>query len=397
MSRWVLFLLGGLLLFPRIAPAQFADSFEGGSVEAWELQTGDGNATMDLRSADGQAVMSVDATADRHNIWWAVMQRDVSAALNLDLLSEPGMEVRVTVRLRVSHAPRRVNLSLHTQHTTNFHRHLMEFDVPDTTRWHTISMTTDGFRAQRGDTVRAQLALFDWGLDRYRAVIDSFAVSVVDTAEVGPDTGTAVPYPLPVRSPDAFEHHAPVTHAGIVHRNYPSHNFSSWHATSDTGSVATWTVTTGQFLVLRWSESVLPSGPVRGPGVLELTRHSVHTADVKPEEFGQVRVVELLNGKAGWTRETITYNRLVQGKSLDEALNPQPIVDVDVLGEAGESVHIPISEPVLRRLLKGKTQGLALRPLGPVSATFFAPGPDRKRYRIRLHLDSAPKRARSDD
>lgn len=71
-----------------------------------------------------------------------------------------------------------------------------------------------------------------------------------------------------------------------------------------------------------------------------------------------MRVVELLNGKAGWTRETIPYNQLLQGKLVDDVLNPQPIVDVDVSGETGESVHIPISEPVFRRLLKGRAQGL---------------------------------------
>ena len=99
------------------------------------------------------------------NIWWALVKRRVSDRLDLKLLAQPAYEVRVEARIRVSHAPRRVNLHVNTQRTTDFHSHLMEFDIPDSDQWHTIGFTTRQFDAGVGDTVFAQLALIDWGLD----------------------------------------------------------------------------------------------------------------------------------------------------------------------------------------------------------------------------------------
>lgn len=365
------------------ASGQFVDTFDDDALGSWETETGDGEATMDVVPCAGYARVAVDATEDRHNIWWAVFRRDVSTALDLERLHEPEVELQITARLRVSHAPRRVNLSLNTQRTTNFHRHLMEFDVPDTTGWHTISMTTDGFDARPGDTVNAQLALIDWGPRTYWAEVDSFAVELVAASEAGTTSGRAVPYPLPVQAPDSLSHHVPIAEAALINREAPTAQLADWTTTEDSGRVSTWTVTTNQYLLLRWNQDALPSGAVEGPGVLELIRHSVHRPETTPEEFGQVRVVEVTGGPSSWTDTSLTYTRFTGGRSLSEVLNPQPIVDLDVSGAPGAAVHIPVSEPVLRRLVRGETKGLALRPLGPVSASFFA----GERFSPTLHLD----------
>ncbi len=160
-KQWVLGLLFAVLICGR-ASAQFSDEFNDPSLEGWTFFTGDGAATMDFRQRDGYATIFVDATQDQHNIWWALIKRDVSAALDLSHLREPGYELRIEARIRVSHAPRRVNLHLNTQKTVDFHTHLMEFDIPDTLCSHTISMTTRDFQVEPGDAVNAQLALMDW-------------------------------------------------------------------------------------------------------------------------------------------------------------------------------------------------------------------------------------------
>ena len=103
------------------------------------------------------------------------------------------IELRIEARIRVSHAPRRVNLHLNTQRTTDFHSHLMEFDIPDSETWHTISMTTRDFPAVPGDTVFGQMALIDWGLEKYRVDVDYFKVDIVDVARAGPDNGAGGP------------------------------------------------------------------------------------------------------------------------------------------------------------------------------------------------------------
>jgi hypothetical protein len=110
------------------AGAQFLDAFDGSSIptdpeglEGWSFFTGDGEATMDLR-ADGQgyARITVDASPDRRGIWWALIKRRVSESLDLALLERAGFELRIEARVRTRHAPRRVNLHLNTQRTTDF-------------------------------------------------------------------------------------------------------------------------------------------------------------------------------------------------------------------------------------------------------------------------------------
>ncbi len=193
---------------PVRAAAQFREDFAGAPGTrpvGWTFLTGDGAAVMDFAQAGGLGRVRVDATRDTSNIWWALIKRNVAPYLDLSRLGR-GRELRATVRVRASAAPRRVNLHFNTQRTTDFHTHLMEFDLPDTL-WHTLSMTTHGFEAYPGDTVHAQLALMDWGIGRWGVDIDWYRVDVVDPDSVGPDLGEPIPYRPPVPDPASFAEH----------------------------------------------------------------------------------------------------------------------------------------------------------------------------------------------
>ena len=165
---------------------------------------------MDFVQGPGFATITVDATKDRRNVWWAFIIRRVSSSLDLGLLEKPGHELRIEARIRTDHAPRRVNLHLNTQKTTDFHSHLMEYDLAETGTWYTISMTTRGFEGRPGDTVNAQMALMDWGLGSYRVDVDYFKVDVVDAAKTGPDLGPPIPHHPPVSDPTSFSVRVPV-------------------------------------------------------------------------------------------------------------------------------------------------------------------------------------------
>ena len=183
-----------LLLAPLTARAQFVDTFDDGDVEGWDFFTGDGVATMDFVAHDGFARLSVDATDDRHNVWWAILKRPVSEFVDLERLADPGTELRVEARIRLSDAPRRVNIMINTNRTTDFHEHLAEFDVADTTDWHTISYTTTDLDARPGDTLYVQLGVTDWGLGTYHLDLDAYRAAVVDTpaeADLGEPRGVA--------------------------------------------------------------------------------------------------------------------------------------------------------------------------------------------------------------
>lgn len=376
------------------ASAQFRDDFNGPSlaldpegVRGWGFETGEGSAVMDLRQGDGCAVITVDATADRRNVWWAFIIRRVSDRMDLGLLKKPGYALRIEARIRSSHAPRRVNLHLNTQRTTDFHSHLMEFDIPDAETWQTISMTTHGFDAGPGDVVNGEMALMDWGLGKYRVDVDYLKVDIVDTATAGPDKGDAVPYHPPVADPAMFAHDVPVAHDTMLDLDNPDANLNDWVIRDGNDEARILTVSGTQLAVLRWDLSAFAGKRVRRHGLLELTTRSLaRTADKRPD-FGEVRVVEIMGGDPQWDQRTVTLTSFLRDAPLTEALNPQMIIDYPATdGDRGKT-YLTISKYVLQRLIDGKTRGIAIRPLGALDASFYASEEEQGTFAPRLRFD----------
>lgn len=376
------------------ASAQFRDDFDGPSlhidpdgVTGWGFATGEGKAVMDLKQGDGCAVITVDATADRRNVWWALIVRRVSDGMDLRLLRKPGHALRIEARIRVSQAPRRVNLHLNTQRTTDFHSHLMEFDIPEAGKWHVISMTTRDFDAGPGDVVNGQMALMDWGTGTYRVDVDYFKVDIIDVATAGPDQGNAVPYHPPVADPAQFAQVVPVAQDTMLDLDNPDANLNDWIVRDGDEESRILTVSGTRFVVLRWDLSAFAGRRVARHGLLELTtRFVARTADKRPD-FGELRVVELPGGDPGWDQRTVTLTSFLRGAPLTEALNPQMIIDYPVTEGDGGKTYLTISKYVLQRLIDGRALGIALRPLGAIDASFYASEEKDGKLAPRLRFD----------
>jgi hypothetical protein len=344
--------------------------------DGWRFRTGDGNATMELiQGGPGYASILVDATADKRNIWWAFIQREVSS----DLEKARG-EFRIEARIRVSHAPRRVNLQVQTQRTTDYHSHLMEFDIPDTEQWHTISMTTRDFDTRPGDTLIAHMALMDWGLAKYRVDVDHISVEIIDTVEAAPDRGSAVPYHPPVADPKTFMRARNVAHDSMIDLEHPDVNLNDWSA----GETRLLTVDGTHHVILRWDFRAFAGKTVAGSGLLELTTHSVERKAEDVKDFGILRVVEILAGDARWDQRTVTTDSLRQSRPLEEVINPQMIIDWPAAAGDGAKTYLTLSQPVLQRLIDGRTRGIAIKALGAVKASFYAMENDGGRHSARL-------------
>lgn len=358
------------------AQAQFRDDFDGLKTDpagktGWLFRTGDGTATMELRQGgEGYASVVVDATTDRRGIWWALVERAVSGRMDLGLLRQPGHEVRIEARLRVSHAPRRVNLQILTQRTTDYHSHLMEFDIPDADHWHTISMTTHGFDAGPGDTLIGHLALMDWGLEKYRVDLDYIKVDIVDLSTAGPDLGAAVPYHPPVADPTRFAQVVPVTQDGMIDLENMDVNLNDWRAQDGARKVRLVTVDGTHHVILRWDLAPFAGRKVAGSGLLELTTHSVERKAAEVKDFGLLRVVEILGGDPSWDQQTVTTDSFCHYQRLDRVLNTQMIIDWPVTEGDGGKTYLTISRPVLQRMIDGLTHGIALKSLGALHAAF---------------------------
>ena len=230
---------------------------------------------MDFVQGPGFATVTVDATKDRRNVWWAIIVRQVSGAIDLARLARPGFELRVEARVRTDTAPRRVNLSFNTQKTTDFHSHLMEYDLAEAGTWYTISLTTRGFEAGPGDTVNVQMALMDWGLGRYRVDVDYFKVDVVEASKAGPDLGPPVPYHPPVADPASFAHALPVAADLTVDLAEPGVNLDDWTVTDGGGTARVISAGGTRIALLRWDFGGFAGRTVAGPGLLELTTRAL--------------------------------------------------------------------------------------------------------------------------
>jgi len=369
-----------VLITSGMCHSQFLDSFDKEKIEGWFYFTGDGAATMNFVQMNGYAQILVDATKDKHNVWWAIIKRDVTSFLDLNKLRDTAFQLRVEAKVRVSEAPRRLNFMVNTNRTTNFHTDLMEYDIQDTNNWHIISMTTKKFNALPGDTIYVQLDVTDWGLGKYYVDVDYYRADIVNVNLAGPDKGELVPYHPPVPEVNSFSNHLNVTHDAIINFDFPDINFNDWHVKERTGEARVLTVNANQWGILKWDLKQYKDLKADGSGLLELTTQSVAKGGKYSEiygedlgmEFGKIRVIEILGGNPEWNQNEVTYNNLIRGKDYSEVFNTQMIFDSELNDEPGSKNFITLSKPVLQRLLDGKTKGLILRPLGAINASFYA-------------------------
>lgn len=368
-----------ILVTSGICKAQFVDNFDKDKIEGWFYFTGDGSTSMNFIQKDGFARILVDATKDKHNLWWALIKRDVTKHLDLSKLKDPSYELRVEAKVRVSNAPRRVNFMLNTQRTTDFHEHLREYDIPDTSGWHIISFTTKNFDAVPGDTVYVQLCATDFGIGEFYADLDYYRADIVNVKQAGPDKGEPLLYHPPVADLKTFSNHLNVTHDALINSDFPDVNFNNYYVKEKGDNARVLTVNPNQWAVLRWDFEKYKNLKADGPGILEITTQSVSKGgkyiDAYGEdfgiEFGKVRVIEILGGDPLWDQNKVTFNSLTQGKIYSDVFNTQMIFDTDVSEENGGKNYITISRPVLQRLLDGTTKGLLIRPLGAIDASFY--------------------------
>lgn len=361
------------------ANAAFIDDFnspqlaiDSNASKGWAFFTGDGTATMTFdKGGEGYATMHVDGTTDRRGIWWALIKRDVSEGLNTKLLDRPGYAIRIEARVRLHTAPRRINLSLNTPHTSDFHKDLTEFDFDDT-EWHTISFTDPDLHVKPGEPVYAQLAMMDWGLEKYAVDIDYFKVDVVNVKRAGPDLGVLVPYHPPVADPKSFHESVSVVHDATIDLANPDVNLNNWYVREGSENKRIVTINGTQYVILRFDLSAFKGKHIADHGLLEVTTQSVQRTADEIKDFGQLRVVEILGGDPSWDQKTVTVASLCKGQPITRVLNTQMIIDWPIAEGDGAKTYFTISKPVLQRLIDGKTLGIAIKPLGSINASIYS-------------------------
>jgi len=264
----------------------------------------------------------------------------------------------------------------------------MEYDIPTANTWYTYSLTTNHFDAVPGDTVIAHLALMDWGLEKYQLDIDYVKVDVVNVGKVGPDKGEAVPYHPPVADYKKFHQVVPVAQDSMIDLENTEVNLNDWQAQDGTGkAVNVLTVDGSHYVILRWDLRGFGGSKVADHGLLELTTWALQLKAHALKDFGLVRVVEILGGDPNWDQRTVTTDSFCHYERLDRVLNTQMIIDWPITAGDGGKTYLTIGKPVLQRMIDGKTLGIAIKPLGAISASFYSMENEAGKNAARLYFD----------
>lgn len=389
MSLRICAVAAALVLCAQGASAAFVEDFmapqlarDPAAHRGWAALSGGGDnqTSIAFTQKNGVGIITVDATRNRRNIWWALIKRSVTPYIDDAMLGRPDKALRIETRIRLL-KPRRINLSFVHTRTTDPHRDMMEYDITDT-KWHVISFTDRHLDATPKDEVFAQLALYDSGRETLCAELAYFKVRVVDAAGAPPDRGNPQPYMPPVKPPERFAQALPAAQDAMIDSAWPDTNFASW---SD-GGAPLLSVSGTQMILLRWDFSAFAGKTPKGWGLLALTAERVARTRSDRERFGTVRVVEITGGDPDWTRATVTRTRFLAGRSASTVLNHQRIADA--VPEAGGRMLVKLSPAVLARLMSGRTKGLALYAEGAVTAAFASGRSADPKARPTLYFDA---------
>jgi hypothetical protein len=388
-----------LAFLAHAASAAFVEDFKAKTLpldktgrNGWIAITGSGEATVKLFNKNGHGVMEVDGRPDRRNIYWAIIKHDVSKGIDVGELLRPGKAIRMTAKVRISDAPRRVHFQLNTNRTTDYDANLREFDLPDT-NWHVLTWTRtagNDLDLKFGDRVAVTFGMTDMGRAVYKCEFEYIKAEIVDAATAGPDQGTPLVYRPAIAPLDTFKNVVEVKDDVTIDAAYPWVNYSAWSNMSDpegSEGVEILSATGTQTIILKWDLSKFVGRMPDGWGVLELATDHIEWAPTNQEEFGFLRAVEIKGGDPTWDRKTVTRASFLQGKPELDVFNGQLIVDAPPAIHRGETTLIRINPAVMARLLSGQTKGIAIYPQGAVNASFASSQSPNPRYRPKLYFN----------
>ena len=366
---WVITQVG----FAQDLSKGFVEDFSTPELTGWRITVGSGdlraNSTVKLTQSNGKGLFWIDATNDRRNIWWAVMNHEVTDYIDRSMLGRHDKAIRIEAKVRLP-KPRRFNMSLNHSSTTDYHDDLAEFDIVDSD-WHVVSYTNFEFGAKPTDRVNVQLAVMDAGREVITVELEYLKVIIVDAATAPPDTGDPLPYRPTMKGPEDFSRSLAVAEDAIIDSEYPWVNFSRWYDAS-TDSQPLLSISGSQISIMRWDFSRLTRYKPDGWGILVLTTNSVHYMPSRLEEFGYIRLVEIKDGDPAWKRVDVTFESLLQGKEKNDVILQQLVMDTPPELNKGAKTVIPVSPTVMKRLFSGETKGLAIFSQGAVNASFFS-------------------------
>lgn len=367
-----------LILFTPIAlTAQYRASFgttntsyAENNLPGWRTATGDGHVIFKQKTENGKVVLQIDPRNDKRNVWYAFMHQSISESIDIEKLKLPGYELRMEARVKASHAPRRINMYLTSLDAGGF---LREFDLQEKEKWYTISMVTEGFKFDPKLPLMTQVSLMDWGIsDVFELSIDYIKVDLIKTTDTNlPQYGLPLVYRPELKAASFYSVEIPVSANATIDKSFPDEPLYRWIFADKADTVQVIQVDQSKTALLKWELSQYRGKKADGAGQLEITTYSIARRDKSPKDFGEIRFSEINNQPAPWDERSVTQASFLNGVLFHEVVNSQCIIDSSVTSVKGGKTVVTISQSVLQRLIDGKSSGIAIKPLGLISASFY--------------------------
>ncbi len=342
--------------------------FEKNNLKGWSTVTGDGDIVFRQKFEEGSVVLNIDARKDKRNIWYAFMHQSISDVIDLKKLLSPDYELRMEARVKPSHAPRRINMYLSSLNAGGY---LREFDLEKANEWYTISMVTSGYDFNPDKPLMTQISLMDWGNEIYELCIDYIKVDLVKIGEEYEQFGLPLIYRPPVKDASYYSEEIIPDKNAIIDASFADESLHPWLDENVIDKFPVLQIDQSKTILLKWDFSKYKGKQIAEAGQLEITTNSIYRRKDSPKDFGELRFSEILSAADEWNEETVTYNGFTGNKKFHEVIVSQCIIDSKVNYEKNGKTIVTISKPVLQRLIDGKSAGIAILPLGLISATFY--------------------------
>lgn len=367
----------------RVDFNQNYSGFEKNNLEGWSTVTGDGDIVFRQKFEEGSVVLNIDARKDKRNIWYAFMHQNIADVIDMEKLSSPEYELRMEARIKPSHAPRRINMYLSTLNEGGY---LREFDLEKANEWFTISMVTSGFNFNPGKPLMTQISLMDWGNEIYELYIDYVQVDLVKIGEEYEQFGVPLTYRPPIKDASYYSEEIIPNKNAIIDAYLADESLHPWMNKNEIKKFPVLQVDQSKTILLKWDFSNYKGKQIAEAGQLEISTNSLYTRKDNPKDFGEIRFSEILAVTDEWNEETITYNSFRGNKKFHEVVVSQCLIDSEVNGEKNGKTIVTISKPVLQRLVDGRSAGIAILPLGLISATFYDRNTKEFAPRLRFNI-----------
>jgi len=232
-------------------------------------------------------------------------------------------------------------------------------------------MVTNGFDFDPKKPLMTQVSMMDWGITEiYELKIDYIQVDLVKVGAEGTHYGEPLIYRPDLKDAGSYAVELIPNQEATIDSSLPEESLAEWCNESEPDQPSVVQVDQTKTVLLSWDFSQYRGQRVT-EGQLELSTSTLLRSTQNRKDFGEVRISEIRDIADPWDKSTVTYATFVGDNEFTDIVVSQCIIDTKVNPEKKGKTVVTVSQPVMQRLIDGGAAGIAVMPLGLISASFY--------------------------